>query len=81
MPVALRFEGCRFFSFSNEGEPREPAHIHERKGENGAGFRLDQAVTIADSHGTTSSELTRIAQVAAENRDLFLRKRDKYFAD
>jgi hypothetical protein len=81
VPVVLRFEGYRFFFFSNEGEPREPAHIHVRKGEKVAKFWLDPAVTIADSHGMTSRELARIAQVVAETRDLFLRKWDEYFAD
>ncbi len=28
MPVVFRWEGIRFYFFSNEGDPREPVHIH-----------------------------------------------------
>ena len=33
MPVVFRYKGYRFFFYSNEGNPREPLHIHVRKGE------------------------------------------------
>lgn len=32
MPVILRIKDYRFFFYSNEGNPREPAHIHVRRG-------------------------------------------------
>ncbi|MFT0172652.1 DUF4160 domain-containing protein [Paraburkholderia mimosarum] len=28
MPVVFRYNGIRFFFYSNEGDPREPVHIH-----------------------------------------------------
>ena len=31
MPVVFRHDGFRFFFFSNEGDPREPVHVHVRK--------------------------------------------------
>ena len=31
MPVVFRHKGFRFFFFSNEGNPREPIHIHAMK--------------------------------------------------
>lgn len=31
MPVVFRERGYRFHFFSNEGDPREPAHIHVTK--------------------------------------------------
>lgn len=30
MPVVFRWKGCKFFFFSNEGDPREALHIHVR---------------------------------------------------
>jgi len=30
MPVVLRYQGYKFFFYSNEGNPLEPAHIHVR---------------------------------------------------
>ena len=38
MPIVFRYKGYRFFFFSNEGDPREPMHIHVRKGEASAKF-------------------------------------------
>ena len=32
MPVVFRTEGHAFFFYSNEGNPREPVHVHVRKG-------------------------------------------------
>ncbi len=31
MPVVFRAAGIRFHFFSNEGDPREPVHIHARR--------------------------------------------------
>ena len=41
MPVVFRYKGYRFFFHSNEGDPREPLHIHARKGEAIAKFWLE----------------------------------------
>ncbi len=30
MPVVLRWKSCKFFFFSNEGDLREPLHVHVR---------------------------------------------------
>ena len=38
MPVVLRREGFRFLFYSNEGDPREPAHIHVQQGRDEAKF-------------------------------------------
>lgn len=40
MPKVFEWNGYRFHFFSNEGDPREPAHIHVRKGRNTAKFWL-----------------------------------------
>lgn len=40
MPVVFREWGARFFFFSNEGNPREPAHV--LKGEGEAKFGCNQ---------------------------------------
>jgi hypothetical protein len=31
MPVVFRHKGFRFLFYSNEGDPREPVHIHVLK--------------------------------------------------
>ena len=50
MPVVFRYKAHRFFFFSNEGDPREPLHIHVRGGNNRAKFWLDPVV-LAENFG------------------------------
>ena len=33
MPTVFKREGYRFYFFSNEGDPREPTHVHVRSGD------------------------------------------------
>jgi Domain of unknown function (DUF4160) len=67
MPVVFYFEGIKFFFFSNEGDPREPVHVHVRKDTSLAKFWLRPTVQLADSYGFSSRELNRIARII-ENR-------------
>ena len=64
MPVVFRYKGVRFFFYSNEGNPREPVHVHAQRGECLAKIWLYPEPIIADSFGFSPSELqTIIAQV------------------
>ncbi|WP_244939879.1 DUF4160 domain-containing protein [Leptospira adleri] len=38
MPKVFEKNGFKFFFFANEGNPREPTHIHIRKGGNYLNF-------------------------------------------
>lgn len=67
MPVVFYFEGIKFFFFSNEGDPREPVHVHVRKDRSLAKFWLQPFVHLVDSYGFTSRELNKIAKIV-ENR-------------
>jgi Domain of unknown function (DUF4160) len=49
MPTVLRQDGFRFFFYSNEGDPREPPHVHVMRGGGEAKVWLRPFVTIADS--------------------------------
>lgn len=44
MPVILRQDGYKFFFYANEGNPREPIHIHVRKDAMEAKFFLTTGV-------------------------------------
>ena len=51
MPFVFRWEGVRFFFYSNEGTPREPVHVHaERQGAE-AKIWLNPQVRVAESIG------------------------------
>lgn len=80
MPVILRFKSWKFFFYSNEGNPREPAHIHVRGGSGAeAKFWLDP-VSLARSVGFTPKGLLDIERVVIENRQMFLEAWNEYFA-
>jgi hypothetical protein len=68
MPVVFVFQGFRFFFFSNEGDPREPMHIHVRKGANLAKFWLVHDVQLADSYGFSSVELNKNRKIIDNRR-------------
>ena len=40
MPKVFEWNGYRFHFFADEGDPREPMHIHVRKGRDNAKFWL-----------------------------------------
>ena len=57
MPTLLRWNGYRFYFFSNEGF--EPPHIHVDKGEKSVKLWL-QPLEIARNYGFTEQELRGI---------------------
>lgn len=70
MPVVFRYEGYRFFFFSNEGNPLEPCHIHIRKGETIAKFWITPEIKLAESYGLSSTELRKLHHVVNDNKAL-----------
>lgn len=81
MLVVFRDGGYRYFFYSNEGSPREPAHIHVMGGGKDAKIWLEPDVAVADSYGFSSSELARILGVVASQRQRLLRAWHDHFAD
>ena len=80
MPVVFRYKGFRFFFFSNEGSPREPLHIHVRRGEAVAKFCLEPVPIVAESYAISSSELNELLKVAMENKQRIRRFWDEHFS-
>lgn len=70
MPVVFRYNGIRFYFYSNEGSPSEPVHIHAELGDAEAKFWLRPEVSVADSRGFDRRALAELVRVVAENRDL-----------
>ena len=81
MPVALRQSGLRYYFFSNEGQPPEAPHIHVKGGGRDAKVWLEPEISLADSYGFNSKELSNILQVVADNRDLLLKAWHDHFGD
>ncbi|MDP2829773.1 MAG: DUF4160 domain-containing protein [Sulfuricellaceae bacterium] len=80
MPVVFRWKGCKFFFFSNEGDPREPLHIHVRCHGARAKFWLDP-VAVAENIGFAAHELNDLARVVSGNQDQIQRAWHEHFGD
>ncbi|WP_413988692.1 DUF4160 domain-containing protein [Labrys okinawensis] len=80
MPVVLRLSGFTFFFYSNEGNPREPAHIHVRRGRDEAKFWLTPTVSMSYNDGLDARTLNRVQRMVEEHRDHLERAWNEYFA-
>lgn len=63
MPSVFRHNGYRFFFYSNEGDPREPLHIHVRKAEAVAKLWLKPHPSVAESFGMSAHELRNCSKL------------------
>jgi hypothetical protein len=79
VPTVLRYKGYKFYFFSNEGSPREPLHVHVRKGEATAKIWLEPTVAVAESYKMTSGELRELSEVAKKNHKLIERCWNEFF--
>ncbi len=79
MPVVPRYEGFRFFFYSNEGSPREPVHVHVRAGASEAKLWLEPQVRVASSYGFDAGTLRELAEVAQANGEMIERAWHDYF--
>ena len=68
MPTLFRHAGFRFFFYSNEGDPREPTHVHIQGAGTEAKFFLHPQVILAQSAGLDARTLRRLAEVVEERR-------------
>lgn len=80
MPVIFRYNGYRFFFFSNEGNPLEPCHIHVRKGSTIAKFWIVPDVRLEQVYDMSPQELRKLLTVVKQNQELIKRKWDEYFS-
>jgi hypothetical protein len=69
MPTVFRSRGFRFFFYSNEGSPREPVHIHVKRGAGEAKLWLRSDVTVAYNDGLTARDLASAMQLAEASRE------------
>lgn len=79
MPVVFRYKGIRFVFYSNEGDPREPAHIHAESSEGKAKFWLRPEVVIASSGGFSRKQLSEMVEVVKLHRDEIERAWNEHF--
>ena len=69
MPMVLRIDGYRLFVFGREVQ--EPPHIHVEQAERYAKFWLGLPVTLAESRGFRSWELSELHSLVEEHHAAF----------
>lgn len=69
MPVVFRNRGRRYHFYSDEGDPREPVHIHVTAAGCEAKFWIEPEVRLARQLGYSERELRDLARVVEANRD------------
>ena len=79
MPVVFRHKGYRFYFYSNEGEPREPQHVHVLKDGIDAKFWLWPDVVIAYNDGYDARVHRELSEVIEQRRDEIARAWDEHF--
>ncbi len=80
MPVVLRIEGFKFLFYGNEGNPREPVHIHVKLGRDEAKFWLSPDVRLAYNRGLSGPTLNRVRRLVEEYRDELERTWNEFFS-
>lgn len=81
MPVVFRHKGFRFHFYANEGDPREPPHIHVVKDGIDAKFWLLPEVVVEYNDGFNARTLRELTEIVAHRRDFILRKWDDFFGE
>jgi hypothetical protein len=68
MPNVFTWNGVRFHFFANEGDPREPVHVHVSRRGATAKFWLSPVVELAYNRGYDARAIKRLQEVAEERR-------------
>jgi hypothetical protein len=80
MPVVLRYKGFRYLFYANEGNPREPVHVHAVKDGIDAKFWLNP-VRVAYNDGFNAQTLRELLEVTETNADLIEGAWHEFFND
>ena len=79
MPTVFRHGNWKFFFYSNEGDPREPMHIHVRSPDAEAKIWLEPGVGLAYSKGFDRRELRIIIELVVKNQTAIERAWHEHF--
>lgn len=81
MPVVFRHRGFRFLFYANEGDPREPVHIHAVKDGIDAKFWLWPEVSVVYNDGFNAKTLRELVEVIGNRRGEIARAWNEFFGE
>ena len=79
MPVVFREGRYRFLFYSNEGNPREPVHVHVLRDGIDAKFWLYPQVKPAYNDGFSARELRELTSLIEQRRSEITRAWSEFF--
>lgn len=79
MPTVFRIAGVRFSFYSNEGDPREPIHVHAFGAGAQAKLWLYPEVRIQYSAGFTAREQGQLIRDVEARRELITKVWNEHF--
>ncbi len=79
MPKVFDWQGFRFHFYSDEGEPREPLHIHVVKNSADAKFWLYPDIELAYNRGFNARTIKQLRDIVDERRHEIERAWDEHF--
>ena len=79
MPLVFRERGYRFHFFSNEGDPREPVHVHVTKDGADAKFWLSPSIAVAYNRGFGARAQADLMIIVERRRSEIERAWDEHF--
>ena len=68
MPKVFDWNGYRFHFFANEGDPREPVHIHVSRAGAKAKFWLFPEVELAYNRNYDARTIKRLQEIVEQRR-------------
>lgn len=81
MPVVFRLDGKRFHFSSDEGDPREPMHVHIAQAGMDAKFWLFPTVRLAYNRNYDARTIKHLQDIVEQRRDDIERAwNDHFFA-
>ena len=69
MPLVFKLGGRRFHFYSNEGDPREPIHVHVDAPDGVAKIWVHPEVKVCRSAGFNSRVLAELVKAVEDRRD------------
>jgi hypothetical protein len=79
VPTVFYYRGMRVHFFANEGNPREPMHVHVDSADATAKLWLDPEVQVANSWGYSRRELRLMVEMIERRRDEIARIWNAFF--
>lgn len=80
MPTIFRHCGYRFFFYANEGNSREPVHVHVERDGMEAKFWISPEIRVAYNDGFSAKALRALVSVVESRRDRVERAWHDFFS-